>query len=332
MSLPFYNWSKTAANNATADATVNWAEGQSPSSVNDSARAMMASTAAFRDDTSGALLTGGTSTAYTLTSNQIFSSKSAMNGAEIAFTVSATNGASPTLNVDGLGADPITLDGTTAVPTGTLVAGSIYTAMYYNSGNAWRLKDFYQVPFLVPIGGMIDYTGAASPNPAFVIPAGQAISRTTYAAYFALVGTTYGPGDGSTTFNVPNLKGRVVAMLDDTGTIVTSATMSPDGNHLGANGGSQASALLTSNLPAYTPSGSISTVVTTAGAISQGFQTGGSFQAAVANSTGNVSNNNPAVVTATAVSTFTGNAQGGTSTAFTNMQPTIMLNKLLRII
>jgi hypothetical protein len=74
MALPFYNWSRTAASNATADSTVNWAEGMAPSAVNDSARAMMASTAAYRDDVAGAITTGGTSTAYTVTSYQIFSS------------------------------------------------------------------------------------------------------------------------------------------------------------------------------------------------------------------------------------------------------------------
>ena len=37
--MAFWSWSKTAASNATADATINWAEGQSPSSVNDPARA-----------------------------------------------------------------------------------------------------------------------------------------------------------------------------------------------------------------------------------------------------------------------------------------------------
>jgi len=50
----------------------NWAEGQSPSSVNDSARAMMARAAEWRDDVSGTIATGGTSTAYTATSNQGF--------------------------------------------------------------------------------------------------------------------------------------------------------------------------------------------------------------------------------------------------------------------
>ena len=68
--MTLYKWSTTAANNATADATINWAEGQAPSSVNDSARAEMAAVAKFRDDIAGAITTGGTSTAYTVTSNQ----------------------------------------------------------------------------------------------------------------------------------------------------------------------------------------------------------------------------------------------------------------------
>ena len=45
--MTLYRWSQTAASNATADASINWQEGQAPSSVNDSARAMMASAAAW---------------------------------------------------------------------------------------------------------------------------------------------------------------------------------------------------------------------------------------------------------------------------------------------
>jgi len=40
--MSFWKWSRTAASNATADGSINWAEGQAPSTVNDSARAMMA--------------------------------------------------------------------------------------------------------------------------------------------------------------------------------------------------------------------------------------------------------------------------------------------------
>lgn len=146
MALPFYNWSTTAASNATSDSTVNWQEGQAPSTVNDSARNMMASAAAYRNDTSGQLVTGGTSTAYTLTTNQVFDTLAHMDGQELSFYVHATNGASPTLNVDGLGAKTLVIDGSaTVVPTGALVAGANYTAVYVNSVSAWRLKNFYRV-------------------------------------------------------------------------------------------------------------------------------------------------------------------------------------------
>lgn len=57
---------------------------------------------------------------------------------------------------------------------------------------------------------------AASTAPAGWIKAnGAAVSRTTYAALFLAIGTTYGAGDGSTTFNVPDLRGEFVRGLDD---------------------------------------------------------------------------------------------------------------------
>ena len=52
--MSLYKWSQTAENNATADSSINWQEGQAPSSVNDSGRAMMASIAKHRDDIAGA--------------------------------------------------------------------------------------------------------------------------------------------------------------------------------------------------------------------------------------------------------------------------------------
>src|SRR3569833_1992208 len=84
--MTLYKWSQTASADATADSTINWSEGQAPSSINDSARAMMAATAKFRDDIAGAILTGGTSTNYTVTSYQQFDSLAHLSGQLIAFT------------------------------------------------------------------------------------------------------------------------------------------------------------------------------------------------------------------------------------------------------
>src|SRR6185369_15745525 len=159
MALPFYNWSRVAGSNATADATVNWAEGQSPSSVNDSARAMMASTAAYRDDIAGAIATGGTSTAYTVTSYEVFDTLAHLNGQLIAFTPHATNGATVTLNVDGLGAKPLRSAPSVDLPAGVLVQGTPYVALYNSSDAAFYLQNFFSSPYTIPVGGFLDYGG-----------------------------------------------------------------------------------------------------------------------------------------------------------------------------
>jgi microcystin-dependent protein len=335
MALPFYNWSRTAASNATADSTINWAEGMAPSAVNDSARAMMASTAAFRDDIAGAIATGGTSTAYTVSTYQVFDSLAHLNGQVVAFTPHATNGATVTLNVDGLGAKPLRSAPSVELPAGVLVQGTPYVALYNSSDAAFYLQSFFSNPYTVPIGGMIDFTGSTAPNSSFVLPYGQAISRTTYSTYFSLVSTTYGSGDGSTTFNVPDLRGRVVAGKDDMGgssaNRLTDADDGLNGDTLGDTGGGETQVLVTGNLPAYTPSGSIvtSSLPTVSGVGAYAGTSGATFSpAAGANAAGGT----VAPLTITSTSTFTGTAQGGTSTAFGVVQPTIILNKLLRII
>lgn len=57
--------------------------------------------------------------------------------------------------------------------------------------------------------GTIQLWGAAAAPTGALLCQGQAVSRTTYAALFAIIGTTFGAGDGSTTFNVPNFQGVV---------------------------------------------------------------------------------------------------------------------------
>lgn len=61
---------------------------------------------------------------------------------------------------------------------------------------------------LIPVGGIIPYGGATSPT-GWLLCDGAAYSRITFANLFAVIGTTYGPGDNSTTFNVPDLRSRI---------------------------------------------------------------------------------------------------------------------------
>ncbi len=60
---------------------------------------------------------------------------------------------------------------------------------------------------IVPTGSILPYAGTSAPS-YFLLCQGQAVSRTTYASLFAVTSTSYGVGDGSTTFNLPNLQGR----------------------------------------------------------------------------------------------------------------------------
>ena len=133
-------WSTTAASNNTADWQVNWSEGMAPSAVNDSARGGMASVAMFIGDNSGGLVTGGTTTAYTIGSKQI--STGLVDGYTIAARIHATNDSSATLNVDSVGPKNIQSYSGQNVSAGQLVGGSVQRFTYHTSSTAWIVHSF----------------------------------------------------------------------------------------------------------------------------------------------------------------------------------------------
>lgn len=75
----------------------------------------------------------------------------------------------------------------------------------------------------IPAGLTASFAGAAAPS-GWLLADGSAVSRTTYAALFTAIGTTHGVGDGSTTFNLPDGRGRV-AVGAGTGTALTARTL-----------------------------------------------------------------------------------------------------------
>lgn len=95
---------------------------------------------------------------------------------------------------------------------------------------------------VLPAGAVIPYAGSAAPA-GWLLCGGQAVSRSDYAALFSIIGTTYGAGNGSTTFNVPDLRGRVVAGEDDMGGAaanrLTVGNSGITGTTLGAAGGDE---------------------------------------------------------------------------------------------
>jgi microcystin-dependent protein len=66
----------------------------------------------------------------------------------------------------------------------------------------------------IKVAGEIIYYAGATPPSGFLAANGQTVSRTTYANLFAAIGTTYGAGDGSTTFQLPDLRGEFIRGLD----------------------------------------------------------------------------------------------------------------------
>jgi microcystin-dependent protein len=94
----------------------------------------------------------------------------------------------------------------------------------------------------VPIGGVILWTTGTAPTN-YQLCDGTAISRSTYATLFALVGTTWGVGDGLTTFNVPDLRGRT-PIGAGTGSGLTART-------LAGTVGNETHTLSTSEIPSH---------------------------------------------------------------------------------
>lgn len=98
----------------------------------------------------------------------------------------------------------------------------------------------------VPVGGLQAYAGATAPA-GYLLCFGQAVSRTTYVELFTAIGTAWGVGDNSTTFNVPDFRGRTPFGRDDMGGAsanrITSGVSGINGILLGATGGDQRRAL-----------------------------------------------------------------------------------------
>lgn len=131
--------------------------------------------------------------------------------------------------------------------------------------NARNLSDIVGGNFNIPVGAL---GNAPNPIDAGTIVSwakdstptgwlqcdGSAVSRSTYADLFTSIGTTYGSGDGSSTFNLPDLRGRTVCGKDNMGgsaaNRITSA-VTVDGTSLGQTGGSQSHTLTSAELPSH---------------------------------------------------------------------------------
>lgn len=166
-----------------------------------------------------------------------------------------------------------------------------------------------------------------APN-GWLIEAGQAISRTTYAALFEHFGTAFGSGDGSTTFNIPDSRGRVLVALDNQGG--SDAGRLAAANTLGGTGGEELHALTIAELAAHDHPGS---TVDPATVNAKGFSTN---NATIPDNSGSSSTGAAAgsalgsIVTVDIPSTSVTVASQGSGTAHNNMQPYILGYRIVR--
>ena len=101
-----------------------------------------------------------------------------------------------------------------------------------------------------PPGVFLPYGGDTAPA-GYLLCDGSAVSRTTYADLFDVIGTKYGSGDGSTTFNLPDYRGRNFVGLDNMGGTSANRITSSWADSIGGAGGSETKTLTEANLPAH---------------------------------------------------------------------------------
>lgn len=239
--------------------------------------------------------------------------------------------------------DEVVVDSATAAITGGTINNTVIGGSAPAAGSFLAVTSNGALLSPIPAGVILDYAGAVEPA-GWLFPYGQTISRATYAALFAAIGVTYGAGDGSTTFTLPDYRGRVAAGQDDMGGVsanrLTGASGGVNGDTLGAAGGLETHTITDAQISAHTHTFADTAATSSAGNHSHvvsgaiTLSTAGGVQGfTVSGANGALSN--PATNT-TGAHTHTVTVGGTTSSvgsdaAHNNVQPTIIVNKIIKL-
>jgi microcystin-dependent protein len=314
MDIAAANWNEDDNANTTA-APDGAPEGMAPSGVNNVLRAHQGAVKRFFN-WMNPKITGGSGTIYTL--SYAVAPGSLVDGMTHLVQFHTVNGPSATLNVNNLGATPLHYHAAGAwrvAPPGLIDTDEVCRVAYHSSSGAYRL-----VGRRNRTGEVVPFAGSTAPAGALFCY-GQTVPRTTYAGLFAVISTTYGIGDGSTTFNLPDLRGRVAAGKDDMGGSNAGRLNSIASTTLGGAGGAQNE---TASLTGTATGGiTVTSVAMDTENVTNTFSAGSGAAQTVAGQ-GHVHGN--------VLSTGTANlfVSGSTAPA-NNVQPTMILNYAIRI-
>lgn len=199
-----------------------------------------------------------------------------------------------------------TFTGTPAAPTAA--SGTSSTQLATTAFVASATTD------AVPPGSVTMYAGSSAPS-GYLLCTGQAVSRTTYSALYAAIGTAFGTGDGSTTFNVPDLKNRLPIGAGDL-------------YSLAGTGGSKDAVVVSHN---HSASSSVSdpghTHSVPEGAVAPG---GGSSYASGDDITDSLQTNSTSGASGTGISVSTTVNSAGVSGTGANLPPYLSLNFIIK--
>lgn len=133
--------------------------------------------------------------------------------------------------------------GTITTNGGVEASSNIHTTSSLNADlDVSAQRRIYQAgALLMPVGALLPYAGSAAPG-GYLLCDGSAVSRSIYADLFTSLGTVYGVGNGTTTFNLPDLRGKFA--------------LGVNASHvLGSTGGAETNTLSLMQMPAHTHSG-----------------------------------------------------------------------------
>jgi microcystin-dependent protein len=237
--------------NAAAHANLQLSAGQITGGTLNNARLSMGSGGGIDADTvdglhASAFATPGDVAAATTTHDTNAAAHANLQLSAAQLTSGTLNNARLSMGSGG-GIDADLLDGldSTAFATPANVTASVTTGV--NTHNA----DAAAHPALqTPPGALMAFAGATAPA-GWLLCNGQAVSRTVYAALFTTLGTTYGSGDGSTTFNLPDLRGRNVIGLDNMGSSSANRVTAAQADQLGGAAGAETHTLTTNEMPVH---------------------------------------------------------------------------------